>query len=219
MMDLSLKRIVAYIIDVCLVSLVVYMLNLLPIDPYKDKYYDTYESYQEYVENSNGSSSNEEEIKAFTYDLAKYRTYSSMYSAGALIMYFGIIQYALKGQTVGKKLMKLRVVSNNDKKLTVWNYILRIVILNNVIFTAINIGGVYFLNVDKYYYLSYVVSMLTSLVSLLILMMIMFRNDGRGLHDYLANTKVIEDVVINSSNTDNKETIKEKVEKKEKKKK
>lgn len=215
MMDLSLKRIVAYIIDVCLVSLVVYMLNLLPIDPYKDKYYDTYESYQEYVENSNGSSSNEEEIKAFTYDLAKYRTYSSMYSAGALMIYFGIIQYALKGQTVGKKLMKLRVVSNNDKKLTIWNYILRIVILNNIIFTAINIGGVYVLNVDKYYYLSYVVSMLTSLVSLLILLMIMFRNDGRGLHDYLANTKVIEDAVINSSS--NKETIKEKVEKKEKK--
>lgn len=217
MMDLSLKRIVAYLIDVCLISFVIWLLNFLPIDPYKAKYNETYESYQEYVENSNGSSSNEEEIKAFTYDLAKYRTYSSVYSAVALIAYFGVIQYALKGQTVGKKLLKLRVVSNNDKKLTVWNYILRIVILNNIIFTAINIGGVYVLNVDKYYYLSYVVSMLTSLVSLLILMMIMFRHDGRGLHDYLANTKVIENAVINSSS--NKETIKEKVEKKEKKKK
>lgn len=219
MMNLSLKRIVAYIIDVCLVSLVVGLLNYLPIDPYKEKYQDTYKSYQEYVENSNGSSSNEEEIKAYTYDLAKYRTYSSMYSAGALIIYFGIIQYALKGQTVGKKLMKIRVVSNNDKKLTVWNYILRIVILNNVIFTFINIGGVYVFNVDKYYYLSYVVSMLTSLVSLLILMMIMFRNDGRGLHDYLANTKVVEETVVNDAIVENKETIKEKVEKKEKKKK
>lgn len=217
MMDLSLKRIVAYLIDVCLISFVIWLFNYLPIDPYKAKYNDTYESYQKYVENSNGSSSNEDELKTFTYDLAKYRTYSSMYSAGALIIYFGIIQYALKGQTIGKKLMKLRVVSNNDKKLTLGNYILRIVILNNVIFTAINIGGVYVLNVDKYYYLSYVVSMLTSLVSLLILMMIMFRNDGRGLHDYLANTKVIEDVVINSSKTENKETIKDKVKKKEKK--
>lgn len=217
MMDLSLKRIVAYLIDVCLISFVIWLLNYLPIDPYKDKYNETYETYQKYVENSNGSSSNEDELKTFTYDLAKYRTYSSVYSAVALIAYFGVIQYALKGQTVGKKIMKIRVVSNNDKKLNVWNYILRIVILNNIIFTFINIGGVYVLNIDKYYYLSYVVSMLTSLVSLLILMMIMFRHDGRGLHDYLANTKVVEDV-INGLDVENKETIKEKVEKKEKKK-
>lgn len=214
MMDLSLKRIVSYLIDVVIVSVVVSLFMFLPVDPYSKKYKDTYENYQDYVEKYSEGSSDNEILKEYTYNLAKYRTYSSLYTAGALILYFGIGAYVLKGQTLGKKLMKIRVVSNSDKKLTIWNYIIRIVILNNIMFTLINIGGVYVLNVNNYYYLSYVVSMFTSLITLLILMMIMFRNDGRGLHDYLAGTKVIEDIKVKVVK---KETIKEKYEKKVKK--
>ena len=41
-MDTSLKRIIAFVIDVVIVSLVVSLINLLPIDPYQEKYKDTY---------------------------------------------------------------------------------------------------------------------------------------------------------------------------------
>ena len=44
-MDTSLKRIIAFVIDIVIVSLVVSLINLLPLDPYKDKYKDAYEKY------------------------------------------------------------------------------------------------------------------------------------------------------------------------------
>ena len=36
--------------------------------------------------------------------------------------YFGIIQYFLKGQTIGKKILKLKVISASTKKINILNY-------------------------------------------------------------------------------------------------
>ena len=209
-MDTSLKRIIAFVIDIVIVSLVVSLINLLPLDPYKDKYKDAHEKYND-----------KDEIIELNYEVYKYRTYSSMFSATALILYFGVLPLVMNGQTLGKKIMKLRVVSNNEKKLNFWKYLIRIVILNNIWLSLINVGAVYVVSGVKFYYVTYVISMLSSLIYMLNLIMVMFRKDNRGLHDMVAGTKVIEvsnDVVVESVEEVKKDGIKEKVDKVSKKK-
>ena len=224
-MDTSLKRIIAFVIDIVIVSLVVSLINLLPIDPYQDKYKDTYEKYNEVVRKSteDGSHDYKDEIIELNYEVYKYRTYSSVFSAAALILYFGVLPLVMNGQTLGKKIFKLRVVSNNNKKLNFWKYLIRIVILNNIWLSLINVGAVYIVDGVKFYYVTYVISMISSLVYMLNLIMVMFRKDNRGLHDMVAGTKVIEvnnDVVLeNVEEVKKKESIKEKANKVSKKKK
>ena len=222
-MDTSLKRIIAFVIDIVIVSLVVSLINLLPLDPYKDKYKDAYEKYNEVVQKSTEDEKNDykDEIIELNYEVYKYRTYSSMFSATALILYFGVLPLVMNGQTLGKKIMKLRVISNNEKKLNFWKYLIRIVILNNIWLSLINIGEVYVVSGVKFYYVTYVISMLSSLIYMLNLIMVMFRKDNRGLHDMVAGTKVIEvsdDVVVESVEEVKKDGIKEKVDKVSKKK-
>ena len=222
-MDTSLKRIIAFVIDIVIVSLVVSLINLLPLDPYKDKYKDTYEKYNEVVQKSTEDEKNDykDEIIELNYEVYKYRTYSSMFSATALILYFGVLPLVMNGQTLGKKIMKLRVVSNNEKKLNFWKYLIRIVILNNIWLSLINVGAVYVVNGVKFYYVTYVISMLSSLIYMLNLIMVMFRKDNRGLHDMVAGTKVIlvsNDVVVECVEEVKKDGIKEKVDKVSKKK-
>lgn len=222
-MDTSLKRIIAFVIDIVIVSLVVSLINLLPLDPYKDKYKDAYEKYNEVVQKSTEDEKNDykDEIIELNYEVYKYRTYSSMFSATALILYFGVLPLVMNGQTLGKKIMKLRVVSNNEKKLNFWKYLIRIVILNNIWLSLINVGAVYVVSGVKFYYVTYVISMLSSLIYMLNLIMVMFRKDNRGLHDMVAGTKVIEvsnDVVVESVEEVKKAGIKEKVDKVSKKK-
>ena len=97
----------------------------------------------------------------------------------------------------------------------------RIVILNNIWLSLINIGAVYVVSGVKFYYVTYVISMLSSLIYMLNLIMVMFRKDNRGLHDMVAGTKVIEvsnDVVVESVEEVKKDGIKEKVDKVSKKK-
>ena len=193
------------------------------MDPYKDKYKDTYEKYNEVVQKSTEDEKNDykDEIIELNYEVYKYRTYSSMFSATALILYFGVLPLVMNGQTLGKKIMKLRVVSNNEKKLNFWKYLIRIVILNNIWLSLINVGAVYVVSGVKFYYVTYVISMLSSLIYMLNLIMVMFRKDNRGLHDMVAGTKVIEvsnDVVVESVEEVKKDGIKEKVDKVSKKK-
>ena len=74
---------------------------------------------------------------------------------------------------------------------------------------------IYIFNETAYYNLSMVVSYLQLLVMSVIILMVVLRRDNRGLHDFLAGTKVISTEVINNevevkeipSKKEEKETI------------
>ena len=197
-MDTSLKRIIAFVIDIVIISLIFKAVSVLPIDQYKEKYNETYKKYTEVIgDNKEVSDENKDEIIELNYEVYKYRTYSTIISASIFVLYFGVLQYALKGQTIGKKVMKLKVVSNSDKDVNIWKYILRIIVLNNIWLSLLNTGAVYIFKGVNFYYVTYVISMLSSLIYMMNLIMIMFRKDNRGLHDFVAGTKVVETNVTN----------------------
>lgn len=202
-MDIVLKRVMAYIIDVLIFSIVLTpIINWSVINPYIDEYTENYSEYTELIEQANAGEIDTEtdeykdKIVDLNYNINKYKVISSSISVVGFILYFAVLQWALKGQTIGKKIMKIRVVANKeDKKLNVGNYILRSLILNNIIFSIILIIGVYIFKAPGYYTLSMVVSYLQLLVMSLIMLMVVLRKDFRGLHDFVAGTKVIDLVV------------------------
>lgn len=216
-MDLVLKRLMAYVIDILIVSICMTpILNWSVINPYIDEYTENYTEYTELLEQANAGDIDpedaeyEEKIIDLNYQINKYKVVSSSISAGSLLLYFALLQWALKGQTIGKKIMKIKVVANReDKKLNIGNYILRSLILNNIIFTIVLIVGVYLFKEDGYYNLSMIVSYLQLLVMSIIMLMIVLRKDFRGLHDIVAGTKVID--VSPNALVDKKEDDEEKV--------
>lgn len=220
-MDTCLKRIVAYIIDILIVTVVVSAISMIPrIDPYKKNYEKAYNEYLDIVSDAQNENSVDykDRIIELNYDIYKYRVVSNILSVISLVGYFGILQMVMNGQTVGKKVLKIKVVGNNGKKLNFGNYFLRTLILNNIFFTVINMIAVYILKGSNFYYFTYIVNMLQSTIYMILIIMMVLRKDNRGLHDLLAGTKVIdvgsEDVTIIE---EKKETIKEKAERKSKK--
>jgi len=109
-----------------------------------------------------------------------------------VIAYFAIFQFSLGGQTLGKKIMKLRVVKAKDKELNIFNYLIRCAILNGVIVNLLLVIFVNTLDVNSFYMANYIVSNIQSIIEIVIIIMIFMTNDSRGLHDYIAGTKVIE---------------------------
>ena len=218
-MDIVLKRVMAYIIDVLIFSIVLTpIINWSVINPYIDEYTENYSEYTELVEQANAGEIDTEtdeykdKIVDLNYNINKYKVISSSISVAGFLLYFAVLQWALKGQTIGKKIMKIRVVANNeDKKLNVGNYILRSLILNNIIFSIILIIGVYIFKAPGYYTLSMVVSYLQLLVMSLIMLMVVLRKDYRGLHDFVAGTKVIDLAVpVQDETSLEKEKVEEK---------
>lgn len=220
-MDIGLKRIIAFLIDMFLVSfIVVGASRYLHLDPYIEKYDEAFTEYSELAtETENLSDVDKDRLIELNYDVYRYGVVNNAISIGMLILYFGILEYVCKGETPGKRLMKLRLVSNSDKKLNIFQYLLRVTILNGIIFSLLIILAVYLTDGLTFNYISYFLSLAESTILLINVMMITMRSDHRGLHDIISGTKVIDTKLVNDEEiVEPKETIKEKAQRQEKKK-
>lgn len=110
-----------------------------------------------------------------------------------VISYFVVFQFYNKGQTIGKKIMKIRVVSNDNNELNINNYIFRSMIINYILLDILILGILLFFGRDIYYYFGAILKVLESIIFIVTGFMVLYRKDGRGFHDLVANTKVIMD--------------------------
>lgn len=138
------------------------------------------------------------------YKIAKNSSISSAIYIIVTILYFGIFNLVTDGQTLGKKLFKLKIVSSvsDDSKPNIVSYLIRSVLLYNTIYYLVSLIGIYTLNKENYYLVTNIVYQIQYYIQIIIICMVMLRADGRGPHDILAKTKVI-------SINDNKDEISE----------
>lgn len=129
--------------------------------------------------------------KDYVYILNKESIPNTIITLVCTLLYFGIIQYFLKGQTIGKKLLKLKVVSSSDKKINILNYLLRSLIVNDVFLNAIGLVFLVFSSKNIYQQADNILQVLVSVIEAIIIFLVLTREDSRGLHDLLCHTKVI----------------------------
>ena len=189
------KRIWAFFIDYLLVSLfltMVYQIRIL--NPNYEKYNETYEKYTELISDLDSneylSFIESKDYKLINYDLSKYSISLVCINLIVYILYFGGFQFWNKGQTIGKKIMKIKLVSKKDN-LKLWQCLLRTVILYGVLFELIRVFAIILVSVDSYYVINNVLSIANSFLFYAIVLCILFRKDGRGLHDILCDTDVV----------------------------
>lgn len=215
MKPVSYKRILAYLIDIFIVICIATILTIFI--PVSEEYTNQMNELNAVLEDySSGDISETEYLEKFSdisYIVNKESVQVSIVSVVLSTIYFVVLAYYMNGQTFGKKIMKIQVVSANSKKLTMNNYLIRSLIVDSILMNAISIIAILFLEKSSYLKVYDVTSTIFGAIYVVIFAMILFRQDGRGLHDLLANTKVIS---LNDNKVLNEEPIKE--EKKETKK-
>ena len=215
MKPVSYKRILAYLIDIFIVICIATILTMFI--PVSKEYTNQMNELNAVLEDySSGDISETEYLEKFndiSYIVNKESVQVSIVSVVLSTIYFVVLAYYMNGQTFGKKIMKIQVVSANSKKLTMNNYLIRSLIVDSILMNAISIIAILFLEKSSYLKVYDVTSTIFGAIYVVIFAMILFRQDGRGLHDLLANTKVIS---LNDKKVLKEKTIKE--EKKETKK-
>lgn len=188
-------RLVAYIIDVTLVSIVCSgILFLFPKNENYSKYLKEYQEVQtNFIDNKIDADEYIHKVADITYDIDYSNVLSMIVEVVLLILYFIVFQFYNKGQTFGKKLMKLRVVNNNGNELTLNQVTCRALIIDSILINLFMIAALLFSGRNYYYYASLSLQILSGIIIFVTLMMIFFRKDGRGLHDVVTGTKVIQE--------------------------
>ena len=196
-MKLKIKRFIAFIIDIFIVSIISEALsNVSFINIYKDQYIETYGEYQEiYDEFSNENITLEEynnKVIYYNYELSKLSIISNSIFIIIFIAYFVGANCLYEGQTLGKKLMNIKIVNENNKKVSAWIYFLRTILITGISGTFLLIISVLIFKEDLFYTLSYIICLLQYISQLIIGISIIVNKNGKGLHDWICKTKVIE---------------------------
>ena len=201
-----LRRILAFLIDFALVTIVVVAISsLLPknnnIDVLNREFNDTVSN----MENVSFSVSFNQMALIYK-DLDQARIMYSVINAVMIFIYFIFIPYFFDGKTVGKKILKIKTVRNDKECLSLKNLVIKNMIDTGLMYMLFSLMLIFIL--PGYSYFIFVIALSILQISLIVasICMIIKRKDKRGLNDILSGTKVIndfEETKLDSNNIEN----------------
>ena len=185
-------RLTAYIIDVIIISLITSIIfTSIPtnnkelekqLSSLQDEVLSNNITYEEFVD----------EYQDLYYKNKKDTMTQSAITLTITIAYFVIFEYMNKGQTIGKKILHLRVVDNNtEKPLSIFKGLIRSLLIWNILSGTLGIVLIYILNKESYITSYLFISSIESIFIFITAMFTLYRKDNRGLHDIIINSKVI----------------------------
>jgi len=194
-----LQRLAAYLVDTLIISVIISFFGLaIPQD--EDLYEKLEEQANTLVEQITSSESEEIDINSYlenyetlVYEMDKASYIDNLIGLVVYIAYFVIFQYLNKGQTLGKKLLKLKIVSTNGQELRPSSIVIRALIVNSIFRMIILLASINFIEKDAYMIINTMISNLELIIVVVIAFMILFRKDKQGLHDMITKTQVIKE--------------------------
>ena len=187
-------RLMAYIIDFAIVTLLLsFILVFLPANENYTAYLEEYEQIQiNYLEGKTSSDEYVNQSVEVVRDLDYSNVMTSIVGVVVFILYFVVFQFYNNGQTLGKKLMGVRVVSaTGDEKVSMNQYVIRSLLVNSLVCNILLIGMVLFMSRDVYFYTKFIVEGIQTLLIIVSAFMVIYSSSGRGLHDKMAETRVV----------------------------
>ena len=187
------KRLFAYLIDFVLLTTIVTIINcVLPTTTKQVEINKELDSLQQDL--LDGEIDNKQYFdgyKKLLPELDKSNMAINVCNLVFILGYFIIILVVNNGQTLGKKILKIKI-EKIDGNLTIRDMVIRNFITTSLLQLMISSTLVYIVNNDIYYNLSIFVSLLQILLVIITSFMIIYRKDEKGVQDLITGTQVIE---------------------------
>lgn len=187
------KRLFAYLIDFVLLTTIVTIINcVLPTTTKQVEINKELDSLQQNL--LDGKIDNKKYFdgyKKLLPELDKSNMAINVCNLVFILGYFIIIPVVNNGQTLGKKILKIKI-EKIDGNLTIRDMVIRNFITTSLLQLMISSTLVYIVNNDIYYNLSIFVSLLQILLVIITSFMIIYRKDEKGVQDLITGTQVIE---------------------------
>ena len=187
------KRLIAFLIDIVIVSFVVNLVSIpfINTDSVEKLSLENEKVLKQYNSGEIDSKTFINQSIDVNYELTRVDGIINIIQILFMILYFVVYQFYNNGQTIGKKLMKIKVCAFDDSELNINNYVVRGLINDFILVNMVVLGFAFVASKDVYFYAISVFEGIQYLVLIISLFMIVFSSDGRGIHDRISNTKVI----------------------------
>lgn len=187
------KRLVAYTIDMFIVGLVIsiisYNFDTTRLEKLSDKSIKLMNSF------TNGDISSDKyffEYADILYKVNKANVNSNLLGLVIYVGYFVLFQFFNGGATIGKKLLKIKVVSQGGGEVSLWQMIVRTSIINGIVPLALSLILVFTTKGLVFLTLSSVVGLFENIFVIICVFMLLYKSDCLSLHDIMSKSVVIE---------------------------
>ena len=191
---LFVQRFIAFLLDIFILSSIASLISYPFLDAKSiDKLNkNSREVIEKYTTGEIDMNTYVDEAKGISYQLSQKQGVISLVTLFLSVLYFIVYQYYNNGQTVGKKVMKIKVVSSTDKEITMNSFIFRSLIVNSILVDMISFAIVIFGNETAYFYGVAICGIIKYTLLLICGFMVMWSKSGMGLHDRIAHTTVVK---------------------------
>lgn len=185
------KRLYAYILDIIILGIVLMIVNIIipknneikennvKLDSLTQNYLDKEINFNEYVN----------DYSEINYELDKQNIVYTVVNIIFVIVYFIIVPYFFKGQTIGKKVFKIKVFKEN--KLTITSLIIRNLIINGLAYMSLTLILLFILPYNIYFIITSILTLIQLIIMIIIIIGIIKNNKKLILHDKLSKTQVV----------------------------
>ena len=189
---LFIQRLFAYLIDIFIISFVASLIALPFIDAEQYSKYskDLKEMTQKYTTNEINSEDYLIQSETLTYNISRLNAPTTFITVVLGVLYFIVFQVYNFGKTIGKKIVGIKVISE-DGELTTNQMIFRSFISNSILLNIINIILLLTMNKTGYIYTFGGFELVQYTITIVSLFMVMFSKEGKAIHDRLVHTKVV----------------------------
>lgn len=186
------QRLFAYFIDTLIVLLIASLLaspfvNSNKISNLEDKYFSL---INDYTSNKIDDSQFNTDIVNVGYDLAVQNGMMTIINVIVGVLYFVVLQVKMGGQTLGKKIVNIKVIST-DGDLNYNQMIFRSFIANSILLDIITVLLLIFSSRNTYFTGVIMFTSIQYLITFISLITILSSKRGLAVHDKLVHTRVV----------------------------
>lgn len=186
-----IKRVCAYLLDYILIGIVISLIaypftDIKKTDELQNEMREMVEKY------TNNEISSEEYMIKYNdiyYKLSRTTGVMTFITIIVYILYFVVFQLYNKGQTIGKKVLKIKVISD-DGDLSMNQMIFRSFIVNSILLDIIVFGLMIFTPKIVYTSTSSILTIIQYII-IFVSAILATTKEGRTIHDRIAHTRVV----------------------------
>lgn len=185
------QRLCAYFIDFIIISILLTLVTYSMDFAKRNEIYDEMLNY--YSEYDPTNLEQTEKLLDLQYQYSKESIPTTAISLIITIGYFVVFQYLNNGQSIGKKLLKIRIVGKDNSKVNIMQIFIRSIFIYQIILSITDLIIIYTLNKTDYLNIYGILTWINSIFIIISALFILYRKDKRGLHDFMAKTYVVSE--------------------------
>ena len=193
-MELFFRRVEAFLLDVLILAIALEMLSLVfPTNNNVNKLNKEFNTITDnYLNGDLEYSKFIHEAGNIEYLVDREQIFYNVMNVILVIIFFVFIPFLNNGSTFGKKVMKLKIVDKEGNKPSMNILIIRSLIFNSLGYLLITLAAIFIVKDYNYFILTIILSIIELLLVIISIFMILYRSDKRGVHDFIAGTKVVK---------------------------